>query len=111
MCYIVKNDDKVGIRELRQNLTKYLRRVVAGETLRVTDRGSPVAVLAPLPERATTLDRLAARGLVTRAGLDLQSLGVPQGAEVSVPISDALREQRAEAEAPLRGPPDDSAAP
>ncbi len=111
MCYMMEVDDKVGIRELRQNLTKYLRRVVAGETLRVTDRGSPVAVLAPLPERATTLDRLAARGLVTRASLDLRSLGVPQGAEVSIPISDALREQRAETTAPPSGPPDGSEAP
>ncbi len=111
MCYIVEIDDKVGIRELRQNLTKYLRRVVAGETLRVTDRGTPVAVLAPLPEQATTLDRLAARGLVTRAGLDLQSLGVPQGAEVTVAISDALDEQRAEAEAPVDDPLDGSVAP
>ncbi|HXI18655.1 MAG TPA: type II toxin-antitoxin system prevent-host-death family antitoxin [Chloroflexota bacterium] len=39
----------VGVRELRQNLSVYLRRVEAGETLRVTDRGRPVALLGPLP--------------------------------------------------------------
>ena len=44
MCYM----DRVGIRELRQNLTVYLRRVQRGETLEVTDRGRPVAVIGPL---------------------------------------------------------------
>ncbi len=52
----------VGIRELRQNLSVYLRRVEKGETLEVTERGRPVAVLAPLPGRASILDRLIAEG-------------------------------------------------
>lgn len=37
----------VGIRELRQNLSKYLELVKAGENLLVTDRGEPVARLVP----------------------------------------------------------------
>lgn len=40
----------VGIRELRQDLSRYLKRVKKGERLTVTDRNRPVAVLAPLPE-------------------------------------------------------------
>lgn len=52
----------VGVRELRQNLSVYLRRVRAGETLRVTDRGEAVALLTPLPEHADPLSRLAAEG-------------------------------------------------
>jgi prevent-host-death family protein len=39
---------KVGVRELKQNLSSYLRRVADGETLQVTDRGVPVAVLSPV---------------------------------------------------------------
>lgn len=39
---------KVGVRELKQNLSSYLRRVAEGETLQVTDRGVPVAVLSPV---------------------------------------------------------------
>jgi prevent-host-death family protein len=35
--------DTVGVRELRQNLSKYLERVKAGETLTVTERGHEVA--------------------------------------------------------------------
>ena len=37
----------VGIRELRQNLSKHLERVKRGETLSVTERGREVAKLVP----------------------------------------------------------------
>jgi len=37
----------VGVRELRQNLSKYLARVKAGEELVVTERGEEVARLIP----------------------------------------------------------------
>jgi prevent-host-death family protein len=37
----------VGVRELRQNLSKYLERVKQGETLTVTERGTEVARLVP----------------------------------------------------------------
>ena len=37
----------VGVRELRQNLSKYLDRVKEGETLTVTERGKEVARLVP----------------------------------------------------------------
>jgi prevent-host-death family protein len=38
----------VGIRELKTNLSRYLARVRAGETLIVTDHGEPIARLEPL---------------------------------------------------------------
>jgi prevent-host-death family protein len=37
----------VGVRELRQNLSKYLDRVKAGEALVVTEHGREVARLVP----------------------------------------------------------------
>jgi prevent-host-death family protein len=37
----------VGVRELRQNLSRYLERVKGGETLTVTERGHEVARLVP----------------------------------------------------------------
>jgi prevent-host-death family protein len=40
--------ERVGVRELRQNLSVYLRRVRRGEKLEVTERGRPVAILQPL---------------------------------------------------------------
>ena len=52
MCYMAEHDHgHVGIRELRQNLSVYLERVKAGESLTVTERGSEVARLVPMPAR------------------------------------------------------------
>ena len=42
----------VGIRELKRRLSEYLDRAERGETLRVTDRGRPKAMIGPLPDRA-----------------------------------------------------------
>ena len=55
----------MGVRELRQNLSKYLDRIKRGERLEVTEHGQPVAVLAPLPATRGTLERLVASGRVT----------------------------------------------
>jgi prevent-host-death family protein len=57
--------DLVGVAELRQNLSVYLRRVAAGERLVVTDRNRPVAELGPAPTTGPDLDRLIAEGRVT----------------------------------------------
>lgn len=59
-------DRTVGIAELRQNLSRYLRRVESGERLLVTDRNRPVAELGPPPSTGEALDRLIADGRVTR---------------------------------------------
>lgn len=57
----------VGVGELRQNLSKYLKRVQRGERLLVTDRNRPVAELGPPPATAgAQLDRLIAEGRVLR---------------------------------------------
>lgn len=86
----------VTVRELRQNLSVFLRRVRDGETLSVTNRGRPVAVLAPLPGASDPLDRLEAEGrIVRRATLDLhdlpQPIRLPPG---SISTAEALDEQR-----------------
>jgi len=51
--------ETVGVRELRQNLSKYLDRVKAGEPLIVTERGREVARL--VPSAATPYAELAER--------------------------------------------------
>jgi prevent-host-death family protein len=56
----------VGVAELRQNLSKYLRRVDKGERLLVTDRNRPVAQLGPPPSSGAALDRLIAEGRLSR---------------------------------------------
>lgn len=56
----------VGVAELRQNLSRYLRRVERGERLVVTDRNRPVAELGPPASTGAALDRLIAKGRVSR---------------------------------------------
>ena len=81
---------------MRQNLSVYLRKVAAGETLEVTERGRPVAVLAPLPEASTPLGRLVAGGRASAPVGDLLDLGTPGGGAVSTRLSEALAEEREE---------------
>lgn len=52
---------EVGVRELRQNLSKYLDRVKAGEDLVVTERGQEVARLIPSGPSSDLYLDLAAR--------------------------------------------------
>ena len=66
----------VGIRELRQRASELLRRVEAGETFEVTDRGRPVAMLSPCPA-VEGLDRLRADGDITASRDDFDSLPEP----------------------------------
>ena len=98
MCYMRYETEVVGVRELRQNLSVYLRRVKAGQTLEVKERGHRVAVLAPAGAKATALDRLIAAGRATTAAGDLLALGPPRGKRPSRRASRALakgREERA----------------
>lgn len=63
----------VSVREMRARLSQLLRRLERGESVTVTRRGKPVAVLSPIPERETEeqrrrrkLQELAARGVISR---------------------------------------------
>jgi prevent-host-death family protein len=63
---------EVGMRELKSRLAEYLRRVAAGEVIRVTVRGRPVADLLPAGAHpADRVRRLIAEGRVSpaRSGL------------------------------------------
>ncbi|MEO5704178.1 MAG: type II toxin-antitoxin system prevent-host-death family antitoxin [Candidatus Limnocylindrales bacterium] len=60
--------NRVGVRELRQNLSVYLDRVKAGETLDVTEHGVLVAQLGPRPTKGLSiLDQMIADGRATPA--------------------------------------------
>jgi prevent-host-death family protein len=54
MCYMA---DEVSVRELRNHTADVLRRVEAGERLRVTVDRRPVAELSPLPARGSWVPR------------------------------------------------------
>jgi prevent-host-death family protein len=65
----------VGIRELKQNASRVVARVAAGEVLTVTDRGRAVARLVPLNE--SRRDQLIGEGRLTPATGSLVDLPDP----------------------------------
>ena len=60
----------IGVRELRQQASKWLRRVEQGESFEVTCRGRTVALLTPIP-RGSVLERLEREGALHRGEGDL----------------------------------------
>ena len=66
----------VGIRELRQRASELVRKVEDGETIEITDRGRPVAVLAPLPDPGP-VERLRASGDLASVSSSLEDLPEP----------------------------------
>ena len=61
----------VGVRELKNRLTQYLRRTKQGEEVIITERGKPIALIQPIKsvEHPVSLEarlaKLAAEGFVT----------------------------------------------
>jgi prevent-host-death family protein len=88
----------VGIRELKQRLSEYLDRAARGETIRVTDRGHPKAILGPLPG-AMSLEEGIARGWISRAAETTPPVPVPR-ARAKRRSEDVLREDREDREDP-----------
>jgi prevent-host-death family protein len=83
----------VGVRELRQRASELLRRVRAGETIQITDRGNPVALLAPLPD-GTPLDNMRRQGEIEPAAGDLDDLPEPLPSVAADPPSSVLARLR-----------------
>ena len=85
----------IGVRELRQRASEYLREVEAGRAAEITARGRPIALLVPL-RGAGPVERLVRRGRVTRPSADLLELGTPLRPAAGVPSPSAiLRRARA----------------
>jgi prevent-host-death family protein len=83
----------IGIRELRQQASRHLRAVQAGETIQVTDRGKPVAMIVPVKPQEDVLEQLEAAGRLTRARGDLLKLGPPLKPKKGVPLPSKILEQ------------------
>ena len=56
--------ESIGIRELREDLSKAIRRVRKGQVLEVTDHGLPVARIVPITPPIAGLAELVAAGKV-----------------------------------------------
>ena len=87
----------MGIRELRQNLSVYVRRVREdGRAYEVTERGEPVARLAPLEDRPTSLiEQMIADGRIAPATRRIDDLPPPVKLP-GPPLSEILKQMRDE---------------
>lgn len=89
----VATSTEVGIRELKNGLSKYLERVRAGEEVIVTDRGRPVARLSTIDESTDRLADLVAAGVV-RAPTQKARRRPGRRIEAEGSVSDLVSEQR-----------------
>jgi prevent-host-death family protein len=86
---------RIGVRELKAHLSKWLQQVKAGQTVIITERGKPIGQIAPLPaSRSERMRALAAVGLIGQMGEKLppaEPITVNRGPR---PISDLISEER-----------------
>lgn len=81
----------IGVRDLRDGLSRHLAHVRAGHTVTVTDHGVPVARIVPIGV-PTALERLVADGRVTPAKQPKRPVG--RRVKATGPVSDLVAEQR-----------------
>ena len=84
----------VGVRELKQHLSRYLERVARGETIRVTDRGVPKAILAPLP--TSRLEEGVSQGSISAPPGPVRPPARVRRVRSNLCIDEALAEDRGE---------------
>jgi prevent-host-death family protein len=99
MCYSA-GVERIGVRELRQNASRYLAMVKRGETVEVTERGELIALLVPAQRSQTARDRLIAAGKIIPAASPTGRLRSPRpvpiaaGEPTNQELLDAEREDR-----------------
>jgi prevent-host-death family protein len=85
------NPGEVGVRELRDNLSRHLKTVKAGGELTVTDHGKPVARLVPW-DGMSKFEKLVAEGRITPARRPKEPL--PPPLKIEGGLSHLIKEQR-----------------
>ena len=86
---------RVGIRELKARLSEYLRKVKAGQTVVITERGKPVGQIVPVGETLEEkMQRLQEEGFLTWSGRKLEPREPSVLNTWGVQISDMISEDR-----------------
>ena len=62
--------ETIGIRELKENLSRYMKKVKTGEKIIVTDRKKEIAIIMPLEKRSKEekIYQLIQRGMASWSG-------------------------------------------
>jgi prevent-host-death family protein len=86
---------EAGIRELKARLSAYLRRVKAGETLVITERGKPIGRIVPISQTMQDqLELLVQAGLVAWNGQKLSRIAPVAQAKEDSSVAELLLENR-----------------
>ena len=87
--------ETIGIRELKENISRYMKKVKTGERIIVTDRKKEIAIIMPLEGKANVekIYQLIQRGIACWSG------GKPKGMPTRIvsmgkSVSDAVIENR-----------------
>lgn len=92
--------ERIGVRELRQNASRYLALVKTGQTVEINERGNLVALLVPAHPSRTARDRLLAADRLIPASSPTGRVHAPQPVRVAAgepsnqELLDAEREER-----------------
>jgi prevent-host-death family protein len=84
---------EVGIRELHDQLSRYVQHVAGGADVVVTMRGRPVARMSPM-DAADPLEDLRARGLIREPARAKRRAAKRKRLQASAAVSDLVAEQR-----------------
>lgn len=86
--------ERIGVRELRRDASRWLARVRAGEAFLITDRGQPVARLSPVAQpsgyKALLADGRIAPGTGRTMAEVLRDLDADLPGDEGPSVSDAL---------------------
>jgi len=97
---MLKTDKSISVTELKARLSEQLRRVKAGETVLITERGRPIGMMTPVPQESLTDDLadLAEAGLVRLASgpLDVARCNEDRPTDEHAALRRAILEERRE---------------
>ena len=88
----------VGIKELKAGLSHYVNIAASGESISVTARGLPVALLSPIPPEVHAVNRMKEAGHVRWSGKKFAPPALPEkprkGSQKNPNVSGAVIEDR-----------------
>lgn len=84
---------EIGVRELRDHLSRWLDEVKDGREIIITERGRPIARLVP-SSGPSRLEFLVAQGIVTPPSTPRQPAGSLRRVEARGSVSELVAEQR-----------------
>jgi prevent-host-death family protein len=86
---------RVGVRDLKNRLSQYLRQVKAGQTVTITERGQPVGKIIPVTQSLEEkLEAMVQAGLLQWSGKKLEPMEPVAAVRGDRTVADLLIEDR-----------------